>query len=345
MRNDALRVVSELAASQHDVFTRAQAAANGVSWRTIGALVESGLLAEPAPGVLVAVGGGEVTWRQRAIATARSRPGVALAFDTAARIAGIDGFDVHPSVDGPIALSVERPRVVRLPGVVVHRVASLPRCDLVSVDGAPCTNLARTLCDIGSVCDPLLVERALDDVVRRGSSRRWIRETALRLHRPGQRGTGVLLGALDALERRGVVRDSWFEKLIELCIDDPHLGEVTMQHRVRDERGRVVARFDLAIPEVMLGIEGHSREHHWGAGPEASDESRDDEVARLGWDVMYLGYASVQSPSTVLRRVQQRVDARRALLGIGSPSRGGAPRRATARSGAPLRGRSGRDGS
>lgn len=319
MRNDALRVVSELAASQHDVFTRSQAAAKGVSWRVLGSLIESGLLAEPSPGVLVRAVDGRVTWRQRAVAAARSRPGLALSFETAARLGGIDGFVVEPSVDGPIALSVERPRIVRLAGVTVHRTTSLPRCDLVAVDGVPCTNVARTLCDIGSVCEPLLVERALDDVVRKGASVRWIRDTALRLHRPGQRGIGELLRALDALERRGVVRGSWFEKLIELCIDDPFIGEVVLQHRIRDEGGRVVARFDLAVPEVLLGIEGHSREHHWGAGPEASDELRDDEVAKLGWDVMYLGYASVQSPSTVLRRVRDRVEARRALLGIRPP--------------------------
>src|SRR5690606_6644925 len=39
--------------------------------------------------------------------------------------------------------------------------------------------------------------------------------------------------------------------------------------------------FDLAVPSAQLGIEGHSRRHHFGADGEASDEHRDNAAGRL----------------------------------------------------------------
>ena len=81
----------------------------------------------------------------------------------------------------------------RLYGIeaVVHQVIALPRSDLIVVEGIATTGLARTLADLGSVVERDDVERALDHFQRRGYSLRWARETAERLHRPGQRGTGV----------------------------------------------------------------------------------------------------------------------------------------------------------
>ena len=46
--------------------------------------------------------------------------------------------------------------------------------------------------------------------------------------------------ALEALRERGRVRDSWFEKLVELCLVDPSLGKV-VPHQVVATR-KCVAR-------------------------------------------------------------------------------------------------------
>ena len=270
MRNDALRVVSELATSQHNVFTTAQAALHGLSRRTLVGLCDTGLISEPHRGVFV-VAPGEASWSDRAVA----------------------------------AVTATSPSAISHVSAAHHH----------QIDGVPVTNLARTLCDLGSVCEPLMVERALDDVPRRGKSAAWIRQTAERLHRPGQRGTGVLLEALDRHERRGIVRGSWFEKLVEMCLRDSFFGEVTIQHPLYDEDGRLVCRLDLAIPDAMLGVEAHSRRHHFGEEAEASDDQRDDEASVAGWDIMYLGYGAIRSPSTVHRRVRRRVEARRRLIG------------------------------
>jgi len=307
MRNDALRVVSELAASQHNVFTRAQAAHAGVNRRQLTQLVRTGLVSEPFPATFVVTPTGEPTWKERArAATIASRPS-ALSDSAAARVLAFDGFLDHPSLE----VCVEAPRLVRLPGLTAHRVKQLDRCDVTNVDGIRVTNIARTLCDLGNSYEPLMVERALDHAVRNHANRQWIRRTAERLQRPGVSGPVMLLGLLDELEKRGRVRDSWFEKLVELCLDDPELSGLTRQHPLRDPTGKVVARFDLAIAEVRLGIEGHSRTHHFGRRAEASDERRDNEAAKLGWDVMYIGYGDIESPATVREDVRARFRVRR----------------------------------
>lgn len=310
MRINALSVVSELAASQHNVFTRRQAAVHHIDRKHISRLVAAGAVEPLASGGLVLFAFGRPSWLQRVTGAVLDHPGTVASHTTSARLDRTDGFDTFDDIE----LSLPRPRTLRIPGVTVHRVTQLDRCDIVDIGPIAATNRARTLCDLGATVEPLMVERALDHAARRGSSLRWIRATAERLHGPGRPGTGDLIRALDELERRGRVRDSWFEKLVELCLDDPALGKVVAQYELRDADGRHVARFDLAIPEVKLGIEAHSREHHFGKEAEASDEHRDQDAGELEWDVMYLGYAAVQSPRTVQRRVRARVEARRRLM-------------------------------
>jgi hypothetical protein len=195
--------------------------------------------------------------------------------------------------------------------VVTHQVADLERCDLVAVDGIPCTGLARTLADLGSVCEPMTVRRALTDARRRGTSLRWLQLTAERLHRPGQRGTGVLLEQLASIPSEGQVPDSWFEELLRLCLNDPALPLVVPQCPIHDASGRVVARTDIGIPSVRLGLEGHSRRFHFGPDAEPLDEQRDVKVAACGWELLYLGWYATRRPAEVLVAVKQVVAARR----------------------------------
>ena len=96
------------------------------------------------------------------------------------------------------------------------------------------------LADLGSVCEPDRVLQALDDARRRRLSTAWIRDTAERLHRPGQRGTGTVLALLDEVEAEGSGPDSWFERLVERCLASAELPALHRQYDVRD-RGRLAS--------------------------------------------------------------------------------------------------------
>jgi hypothetical protein len=267
------------------------------------------MLHEPWPGVLIALPpGGVPTWLQ--LLTAATLRGGVASHLSAARLHGLDGCENAPAL--AVSTAVQVPR---MDGVVRHRVAALDRCDQVTIGGVRCTGRARTLVDLGSTSDPVVLERAFDDAIRKGTNPRWLRATAERLRRPGQSGPLRLLWLIDRFEERGTVRGSWFEYLVEACLGHPELALLEQQHELRDDDGRLVARFDLALPDAKLGIEAHSKLHHYGAELEAGDEHRDHRASLLGWDVMYLGYASVQSPTTVRGMVLDRARVRRELLG------------------------------
>ena len=219
----------------------------------------------------------------------------------AAALHHLDGF-----ASGLIEVSVPRPRRLELPRVVVHHVQAPPPEDLTVIGGIPVTGLARTLCDLGTVVDARAVERALDDARRRGTSLRWLRETAERLHRPGQAGTKTLLLLLDTVEHDRGVRGSWFEKLVEECLRSPDLPPLVRQHRVHDATGALAGILDLAFPTIRLGVEAHSRQFHFGRDAEQRDEDRDHRLARCGWEVLYVGWQLAKRPRTSSRSSRHR---------------------------------------
>jgi hypothetical protein len=313
MPDSAIRAVVELAASQHSAITRRQAAELGMDRRRIATAMRQGWLGEPHPGVLQ-IAGSPATFERRVMSAVLAVGGVAVASHrTAARLHRLDGLQRVDDVE----LSTDRSHRWRHPDVIAHHVVDVPKCDIVDVDGIPTTGLARTLVDLGSVVSSRdQVGRALTDLRRRGTSLRWIRETAQRLHRPGQRGTGLALRLLDAIPCEGRVPDSWFEELLARCVDHPDIPEVIPQYRIRDARGRVVARTDLGIPEVRLGLEAHSRRFHFGPAAEPLDEQRDLAVAACGWELLYLGWHATERPAEVADIVAEVVRARRAAVDL-----------------------------
>jgi hypothetical protein len=229
----------------------------------------------------------------------------------AAALHGLDGF-----AEGPLEVTIPRLATLRKSGAVVHRRTYIPFEDWTEVDGIRCTGLARTLVDLGDRHDAKVVQRALDDIRRRGKSLRWLRMTAERLQGPGRRGPGVLLGLLDAAKREQRVPDSWFERLLEEALTCPELPPIVRQHEIRAADGSVVARVDLAIPELLLGIEGHSREFHFGAKAEQLDEDRDLAAAAQGWEILYLGWQATLRPKAALDKIRAVAEARRRPLPV-----------------------------
>ena len=205
--------LSAVFAAQHGLITREQAERHGLTWRMASRRIAAGVLDEPAPGVLRLVGATR-TWEQRLMGVTLSSRGRAVASHRcAAALHGLDGFP-----RSIVEVSVTRPWRMRRAGTIVHQTQALDQHDLTTVAGIPVTGVARTLVDLGAVVDRSQVERALDDVRRRGISLRWIQATAERLHRPGQSGTGVLLALLEAAWTEPTVRGSWFERLVEECL-------------------------------------------------------------------------------------------------------------------------------
>jgi very-short-patch-repair endonuclease len=295
----AERAVAALAASQHSALGRRQAASLGMSAKMVAARLRSGVMREPYPGSLVFAAAPE-TWRQRLILPtfATARPHASCR--AAASLHELDG--VPP---GALELSVLHTKHLRAPGYTIHRVAALDQCDLTTVDGIPCTNIARTLCDLGAVVSQDAVEQALDAALGRGVSERWIRETLARLERPGPSGTATLRRILDLPDRGGAPSDSWFERLVERMLASTTLPPPVRQHRVTETGGRRVAYLDLAWPDVRLAVEPSGMKAHGGARNTRRDHARDFWLAGEDWEVLYVQWADRDHPQRVCQGVER----------------------------------------
>jgi len=317
---------ADIAAQHHSLLTRSEAAGVGLTADAVRQLLRRGVLTEPCPGVL-AVAGAVETWRQRLCSVTMANDGVPVASHrSSARLQSLDGFD-----DDLTEVSVPRGYRVRRPGTRVHQLSTwFEKSEIIVVDGIRCTGLVRTLCDLGSVVEPKRLERAVDDYQRRGRSLQALQLEAVRLHRAGQRGTKLLLAEVHRREGGGRVRDSWFEKLVEECLRSPLIPGLERQYVVRDSSGRIVARCDLAVPLVRLGLEAHSREFHTGPLFEGADARRDWKAAQAGWEISYLGWRDTEAPSVVRREIEAIVQQRALDFGITLPTgevtrQGGAP--------------------
>lgn len=308
MRDDAVSAVAELAASQHRAFTRIQATQLNFTRKQIDAAKRSGWLDEPYPGVLTFVGG-TATWHQRLmVATLAGGCNAVASHRSAARLHGLDGFHDVDEVE----ISVSRDHRWRHgPPVIAHHGKPFDSCDVVRIQGIPCAGLARTLAEIGTVVERGEVRRALTDARRRKVSLQWLHVTVARLHRPGQCGTGVLMRELASIPSEGRVSESWFEELIAEIVSDPSLPGVQRQYELRREDGSFVARFDLAMPSIRLGLEAHSRQFHFGPDAEPLDEDRDMAASTCGWEISYLGWYATKRPSEVVAIIRQIAAARR----------------------------------
>lgn len=312
--NDAYGAVAELGASQHGAFTRPQATRIGLSPRDIRRLLDLRLLVEPVPGVLVFAGAPATVKQELWIATHACGGGFIAGFDAAAWLHGIDGFDQPPLVE---LIGAPGRRHRGIDGVVLHS-GHVPKEDIVVIDGIPCTGLARTVCDIATKLGSDRCLQAIDDFERRGYSLTWLTMTATRLDRPGQSGTRIVRRLL--AERTGRAPDSWFERLVERCVGIPGLPPWTRQHRVFDDFGTEIGRIDLACVALRLGVEAHSKRHHFGAGKGKDDQERDDEMAAEGWNLRYVGwYWSTRTPEQVAARIAKVAHRRAQELGVVLP--------------------------
>jgi very-short-patch-repair endonuclease len=182
--------------------------------------------------------------------------------------------------------------------------------DFTVVDGVRCTGVARTLCDLGSIDSHERVKVAFESAWRDGHSLTWMRQTAERLHRPGQRGTGVLLRLLDSVETLRRPTESALELQLESALAG--IPGVVRQFSIFDPNGRFIARTDFAIPDLKIAIEAHSRRFHFGPQSEDDDAGRESQLHAEGWIVRYVTHAQTRNRRALRSSLLALVHARRA---------------------------------
>ena len=125
-------------------------------------------------------------------------------------------WGVRPDNRRKSDVSVPSPSARTKQAIEIHRSVTLTADDVTTVEGIPCTTLARTLVDLGDVVNRRAVERAVEqaEVLRLFD----LHEVQRAMERAGpRRGTGLLSSVLEDLNGPTLTASELEEAFLALC--------------------------------------------------------------------------------------------------------------------------------
>lgn len=292
-----LSTFDDWARSHHGVISLRDTEMSRSSWYRA---IASGQIAQIHPGV-ARLHGTSDTAEQRIIAGVLAVGDSALASHrSAARLWGIPRPDDDP-VD---VILVESTRDPRLIGVNIHRPTDRRRLTPQRRYGIPCTNILRTLVDLGGV-DPGGVSDAVGHTITNRLASLPAIETAVGEHaRQGRSGTVALRDAIDDWSIDGKPTDSLLESTMRRLIDRHGLPPVEFHPTIEGHE----VDFRVVGAPVILECDGwmfHGRER----GQFERDRERDSALIAAGWIVLRFTYRAITArPSATARRIRDAID-------------------------------------
>jgi len=183
----------------------------------------------------------------------------------------------------------------------------IPEEDVTTIDGIPVTGPARTLLDLATVEGEDVVERCLDDALRRRLVslkflERWLADPRRKRHR----GAPVLQRLVAARATIGAT-ESPLETQVLRLLRNAGLPTPMLQYIVRDG-GRFIARLDFAYPDDRVAIEADG--FQYDRVQEFDDErARGNEIEALGWHVLRITSKHLQQdPDVVVAWVRRALN-------------------------------------
>lgn len=288
--------LADLGSGSRGIWTRRQALAVTTRGRIDG-FVRRGEWQVPWPGVY-ADGGIELDLEQRGFAAVLAsggedapRPRAVVCGRLAARIHGFPLVDDADPATGrwehlldDVAVTWSGPCLTtalpdgRRRTLSRHRVRYPTRELLRTSSGLWITSHAQTLAD----CAQLLRVDALVCVLDHVLHRKLMTQADLELlvqERAWLPGVVALRDAVQVADGRA---ESPHETLTRLVLK-PHLPGLVPQVRLRDDRGRILARFDLGDDTMRLAVEADGKAGHQGRAMAARDQRRDRVSDGRGW--------------------------------------------------------------
>ena len=290
-------------------FNRAQAQKAGMSVRILRRLLDKGLVRRVLRGVFVDAAA-EDTLELRAQSVVAAVPRNVVVCDrTAAWLHGVNVTGLSGRLDLP-PLDVYRiggdNRVRRAACQAGTR--TLGPFDVQLLEGLAVTTPLRTALDLGRLLPRGEAIGALDGLLR---LRRFdVDDLYVELPRfKGARGVVQLRRLVPLADARA---ESPAESRLRLQLHDGGLPPPAVQHEVRTPHGALVARLDLAYPDLLLAVEYDGRDFHTTPQAQTHDRARRARLRRLGWTVVVLTSEDVYGPSP--SAVAKVAAARAALL-------------------------------
>jgi very-short-patch-repair endonuclease len=177
--------------------------------------------------------------------------------------------------------------------VDVHTSTTLSAADITTVDGIPCTTVARTYLDLGDVAGVREVERALERGEMLGiADARTIDDQLAR--NPTRAAARRLRAALSRLRADNAPTENDFEEdLLALC-RRAGLPEPRRQFYVDPGDGEPAVRADFAWPAQKLIVETDGRQAHGTRSAFESDRRRDQRLMLIGWRVVRITWRQLK---------------------------------------------------
>ncbi len=170
-------------------------------------------------------------------------------------------------------------------GVVIHETSVFDIGHVARISGVPVTSVARTLCDLTAVVRSWVVERAVDEALRRKIVRlEDIVDVAELLEGRGRRRCTVIRDILDHRRPGYDPGESHPERRIADLLVRAGLPAPAMQHTVEIAGKRY--RIDLCYPEQRIAIEFDSWLYHSGRRAFDEDRARANQLVLLGFVVL-----------------------------------------------------------
>jgi very-short-patch-repair endonuclease len=285
--------LARFAERQHGHVTRAQALATGMSPKAFEGRVRRGRLHRVHRGVYRVGHTAPLDFDREMAAVLAFGTRTVLTHGSAAYLFGMaprPHRDVH--VTGPDRRSRR--------GIRLHRSPLTP-AEVTRRHGVPVARPARTLVDLAAVAAGLLVERAVEDALRRRLVTRAALDAEASLRRPGSARIQQLL----ALERAPALTRSEAERrLVELI---RAAGLPAPDHNVRVMGLEV----DMLWREQGLVVEVDGFAYHSGRAAFERDRVRDARLAADGLRVMRITWRQLSAqPHAVVARLAEALASR-----------------------------------
>ena len=270
--------IARLGSQQHALVQLDQLRELGMTESELRYRLDRGRL-EHRSRVVYKIGGAPSTWRGDLLAACWAGGLRAAASHRSAAAL----WNVAGQRTDSVEITCPRWRRARHDGVIVHESKALDSCDITTVDSIPVTTAARTIFDLGAVCRPIVVEKALEAALRRGLvTLSSVRAVLDRTGRQGRNGAGVLRMILDERDPQHTPTESDKETELLAVIRVHGLPTPVPQFEIVHNR-RFIARVDFAYVDAKLAIEYESYDHHDGKLALERDSARRNKILVVGW--------------------------------------------------------------
>jgi len=297
--HDLDRAIAALGAGQQGVLTLAQLNALGLRNRAVQRRAASGRLHRVHRGVYALAPAELLTRDGRFMAAVLAcGPGAALSHRSAAALHELRRTD-RSGIDVTVSGRSHREHE----GIDVHRSTTLTAADTTTVNGIPCTTIARTLLDLATVVPMRAVESACEqaevlEVLDLGAFRDQLGRNRCR------HATPLLRDLLAKYQPGSAPTESELEEGLLSLVRAAGLPAPERQVYIVPDDGEPAIRVDFVWRAQRLVLETDGRKYHRTRQVFETDRRRDQRLMVAGWRVVRVTWRQVMDdPATIARLV------------------------------------------